>query len=256
MVDPVEGAAHVGSKVGGKIAGLPTPIVIGGGLGVVYLLYKHMKNANAAATVTPLTSNIDPVTGLPRDPFSAVGTGGWSSTPDPLAGTTGNGITDNTQWQTAAGAWLIQQGYDPTLSAKAVGDYVAGNPLPPSEQVLVNVAIGKFGPKPNPGLPGPTPPPVDGKNAPIDYAAKIQPGQKGSVYDPLTQFYGSNNGFVYQHVEGPTVPELEKAGIPIYIQPIPGTFVPWSPALQKTITNTNLPLGKTPIYIRTSKTGG
>lgn len=132
----------------GKVAGIPTPIVVGVIGGGLWLLYKRMNGASAGGGSS--TAATDAATAT-ADPYSAVGTGGWTATSDPeaSASTPSTAITTNDQWASQAETWLLGQNYDPALTDQAVRDYVGGvNTLSTNEQALINLALKQFGPLP------------------------------------------------------------------------------------------------------------
>lgn len=92
---------------------------------------------------------------------SGVGTGGAAWTPvGPTPPTAPEREFDNQMWLAKAQTWLITQGIRPTLAAMALGKYLYGQALTEQERAVVDMALEKFGPPPEPVSPPDVPPDV------------------------------------------------------------------------------------------------
>lgn len=90
-----------------------------------------------------------------------VGKGGPAWTPvGPTAPTDPEPEPSNQLWMTKAQTWLIAQGIRPTLAAMALGKYLYGQALTEQERGVVDLALEKFGPPPEPVSPPDVPPEV------------------------------------------------------------------------------------------------
>jgi len=70
-----------------------------------------------------------------------------------LGTTGGTGFATDADWDQAATAGLAQIGYTESAVSSALGRYLAGLSLDPTQQNIVNVALGEFGPPPTGALP-------------------------------------------------------------------------------------------------------
>jgi hypothetical protein len=149
-----------------------------GGAGIVYYLYKRRKTATAtSATDTGATDpNIDPSTGIPYSQESGYSPVSGTSPSlysyyDPATGALinagiGSQATGPTTpgtalaWVQQATAYLVAQGWDALLVSTALGKYIAGRPLTPQEQDVVDAARAAEGQVPGGAPPvQQTPPP-------------------------------------------------------------------------------------------------
>lgn len=173
MSDPV---THAASATLGRVAHAVGPIpllaIAGGVVGGLYLLHRSRSGepssaADDAAGATD--STLSPAwAGTPGTPSylvvgnpaaGGIATGSSSATgaPEPA---------DNFAWQRKAEIQLIALGYDPITVEAALSQYLQGQSLTQQQGAIVNLALSKFGPPPNPPPapivqpPAPTPQPV------------------------------------------------------------------------------------------------
>jgi hypothetical protein len=154
-----------------KIMGLSKPqlaIVGVGGAVTVFLVFKHMQASSSAASNTSASSgatdgSIDPATGYaygsPEDQaalaeqqsggISGVGASdGLDSEYYPATATTSTSPQTNSQWAQTAQQDLVNIGYDPETVAGAIGAYLGGIALTPTQVGIVQVALAEAGPPP------------------------------------------------------------------------------------------------------------
>lgn len=92
---------------------------------------------------------------------TGVGTGGPAWTPvGPTTPTDTVPEPTNQLWLAKAQTWLITQGIRPTLAAMALGKYLYGQALTEQERAVVDMALERFGPPPEPVSPPDVPPEV------------------------------------------------------------------------------------------------
>lgn len=135
----------------------------GGGVVAVgfYLHYKRKSAASAATVDTSGAAGVDP--NLYGAGYSAASGGASGITPsaysytDPSTGAvigngSGFGITSpstNAAWFQQSNAYLAGLGYDPLTSSAALGQYLFGANLTPSQLAIVQTALGAEGYPPN-----------------------------------------------------------------------------------------------------------
>lgn len=176
--------------------------VAAGGAGAVYLAYRAHKNAAAAASTPGGLSTPDTAAGAGTgDGLPVAGPGTISGT---AGTTTGYGTLD--QWAAAAQAGLAEIGFDPQAVATALGDYLAGRPLTPSEAAVVNAARAEFSTQgltlpPVRLVPSFRPPAVTGNNT----TASISGGHVISVNnnDAVVGWTGHNAVTYHVMIHGP-----------------------------------------------------
>lgn len=101
---------------------------------------------------------------------SGVGVGGGAWTPvGPSTPSNPEPEPSNQLWSTKAQTWLVTQGIRPTLAAGAIGKYLYGQALSEQEQAVVDMALAKFGPPPEPVSPPDVPAPQPEIGAPGNF---------------------------------------------------------------------------------------
>lgn len=152
-----------------KIAGLPAPIVIGGGVVLVYVAYRVYSNRTASATAAATAASTDTGTGsgggtstdtasspLGASMYPGLNLGGSIVTPT-------SGIQTLQDWQAAAENYLIGEGQSPNTVVNAINAYVNQKPTTAQDQNLITAALSYLGVPPGGALPFvnipvPTPP--------------------------------------------------------------------------------------------------
>ena len=127
-------------KKGGPL-GLPMPVVIVGGLLVMYLLYRWYENnqaANAANAANAATTATTPAS----DAGSAVTNLGGT-----VSGT--GAFSSFTDWFNAIQNWGNSLGYDPAQVQNALQAYQGGQCLTLAQYNIIDQAIGQFGSPPD-----------------------------------------------------------------------------------------------------------
>lgn len=116
--------------------------VVGAGLGIGYLINRNMANKSDDDPAVPY-----------RVTESDIGRGGVGFSPvsPPVDEDKGPVIEETNQtWGKKVVRWLVAEGHDPGTSDNAVRKYLYGQNLSIQEQMLLNLAIVKFGPPPEP----------------------------------------------------------------------------------------------------------
>lgn len=159
------GPARKGGEV--KLPGLgPVPkkwfLIVGGGavVTIAYVLYKRKQTAAAAPATDTGTAALagQPCVDANGNPgvydssgtcqvdtsalggyYAGTGAGGVSGVTAPVPGT--GGFTTNGQWTQQAEADMASTGVDPGVLAAALGAYIAGQPVTPAQQSLIDQAI-------------------------------------------------------------------------------------------------------------------
>lgn len=201
--------------------------LIGGalGVGVVGWIYLHNKSSAAQAAATASTdpsTEIDPATGFPygsAQDEAALSTEsaslqdtGTSATYTPI-NTSAAAVQTNAAWAQAAQAMLVAIGYDPETVAGALGAYLGGIPLTPTQVTIVQAALAEEGPPPvgsfsiiqSPGSPVIGPGPGGGGTTGTGTGTVTSPqNQTGTVYSATTGDSGkvstTNGGYTWNYV--------------------------------------------------------
>jgi hypothetical protein len=143
-----------------------TVIIAGGGVLLVggYSYYKKKKTASTAP-ITAAPNAINPATGFafgsPEDAAALAAQGNYNvaanaggssmATPQPTV----TGFTNNYQWSQAAQQYLVQNsGADGAIVGAALGKYIAGDVVNPSEKSIIQQAIAFEGQAPVAGANG------------------------------------------------------------------------------------------------------
>lgn len=172
--DPYDTRDLSGDSGGGPMSSKTKLFIGGGAIGLVaiFLWYRKQKANATAVTDTSstdtsstdgssldtgyspaLTSYTDPSTG------AIISGGGWSTGGYALPGTYYTAPSSNAQWVQQAIPYLSQQGFDPTATTIALGEYLAGQNLSNTQYEIVQAAIASEGYPPNPPAPPHVAPP-------------------------------------------------------------------------------------------------
>lgn len=149
-----KGGSLLTRKVGGVpikwLALIAVVAVIGG------ILYRRYKTAHTAITppataTAPVSADTGPTTG--DGVYSTAGGtnlgGGFAYSGNGSGSSTYSTLGTNAQWATAAANGLIGQGlYAPLDVENALSGYIAGTPLTPAQNAIVNAAIAAYGSPP------------------------------------------------------------------------------------------------------------
>lgn len=140
-----------------------TALLVGGGLGIVAVIWYRGRKAKAATASAGANTGINPATGYPYgSPEDAAALAAQSAYVTPATGgggsnipTTGVGYTNNGQWTQAATTYLLdhQLVVDATALSQALGRYVTGQPCNDTDRTLIQQAIAVMG---YPPVAGPT----------------------------------------------------------------------------------------------------
>lgn len=230
-------------------------MMIGGGaaIAVIFIaLYRQHKNSQAAASAatanTASTSDVDPTTGLtagsPEDVAAleaqssyanttAYGytSGGYNNTG---YGTGTTGYTSNSQWSQAAQEYITNNtGGDAATVAAALGAYLTGSYVNPSQQTIIEQALAFEGAPPQSGTNG-YPPSINTvapttPTPPTGYGGPGKPGPglppPGTVIYPPAQV---KPGFSLQQIStyfGDSVAHILQANPGVSANPPMGTVV-------------------------------
>lgn len=136
------------------------PVIVWAGIGVAgFLIARKVKGstlfgggASSSTATTPDAGAVIPPAGYGANGTVPVTNGAAGGGFDSGTAST---ITDNEQWRTQATNYLVSAGYDALAAANAIGDYLAGNPLTAAEQIMVEAALRRVGPTPEPVSPQP-----------------------------------------------------------------------------------------------------
>lgn len=126
-----------------KIGPLPLGMwvaVIAAGLGVGWYMNRNQGSSDDVAE------------GQYGESGAGVGGGAWTPV-GPTAPTDPVPEPSNQLWLAKAQTWLITQGIRPTSAAGALGKYLYGQALSDEERAIVDLALEKFGPPPEPVSP-------------------------------------------------------------------------------------------------------
>jgi hypothetical protein len=176
--------------------------VVGGGLGIA--LYTRSRD-KAPAQIVEDTSGT-----------AGVGTGAvstWISNNPPAPVADAPKPTTNEEWSRLAIAYLINEGYDPSLADTAVRKYMESQPLSLAEKAMMDTALRHLGPppiplpappelpkppEPPPPPPAPTPTPPPPPPAPVPPSNQIRwaivtpwPSKFGTLWGISQYYYGS-----------------------------------------------------------------
>lgn len=243
---PDDAEKLLGRQIGPLPAGGWVVALFGGGI-IAYYIWKRQKSSSAAAAAagasqTTPSSSTQGVPGATGDLGSgALGLGSVLSLPNGVAFQSGfapslqpsSPFTTDAQWSTAATSQLIQAGYDALTVNKALSDYINGNTMTAQEQQILDVALKAVGPPPIP----PTPSNQSLPFIPPQGETNLINGNPsaGFWYGPngpnvgQGQNYQDAQGNTYSWIQNPVAAgNLLAAGIPLYFQPSPGTFAPYT----------------------------
>lgn len=158
------------------------PVIVWAGIGIVGVLIARKASSlsifgGGASSSTPESDTVTD----PTIPLGGYGGNGAVPIVNGAAGGsfdsgTASSITDNEQWRTAATNYLVSANYDALAAATAIADYLNGNALTSAERIMVEAALRRIGPTPEPVFPQlpvitPTPivvkPPTKPKPTPV-----------------------------------------------------------------------------------------
>lgn len=177
MTDLADALGDVAERAGTKVGPLPAWAWAGitaAGVGAVILIRRRSTGTVGAAPEADTAGMADTSAMsdmvAPSSPFVPGGfvigsgpgtaTGTTASDTPNRADPTDTGSVDrspatNSEWQQLAARYLIGRGYQPTVTADALGRYVSGRTLTRQGQAIVDEALAAIGP-----TPAPVPPPV------------------------------------------------------------------------------------------------
>ncbi len=143
--------------VGAWLAAAAAGVVVG----ILLLRRRRSSSTPAGEPETPATAD---AAGSPFLPSSFIVGGGMAATgssgsPSGVTSAAAGGYSDNAAWQRAAVQALIAAGYDGTTATDALSRYLESQSLTPQQNSLVNIALQRVGPNPDPVPAAPTPPP-------------------------------------------------------------------------------------------------
>lgn len=180
------GKGFLDKKVAGGLTGGTLIVIVGGA--VVVVLFLRKKNSSSTSAALTAAAQQAAATQAAQDQLYGSGGSAATSTGTTTA-TSGAAYADNTAWQQAAVSWLVAHGYDGVLANQAVGDYLAGNTLTPTEHAMINLVTSPTAVGPPPIAPPPaltvgppivTPPSGGGGGGTVGGGPVITPIQGGS----------------------------------------------------------------------------
>jgi PASTA domain len=102
--------------------------------------------AAAEADVSSYGASSSTGSGVGVSPASGTGSDGTSTTA--TGAVTANTYTSDAAWEQAAVAGLTDIGYDSQTVSNALGAYLTNTPVTAAQKVIIDAAIGEFGPSP------------------------------------------------------------------------------------------------------------
>jgi hypothetical protein len=152
---------------GGKIAGIPTLYLVGGGLalGIGFYVYKKRSASSTPVSTINASGNVADTTSTPSGGNGGIGTvGGGSTVANPTP-------PSNAQWASGALNAAIGNGsVNPTDGANAVTAFLNGQTLTAAQAAIISKLTTAYGQPPEGVLPiSTTPPPITADNTPTRY---------------------------------------------------------------------------------------